>query len=112
MCVRADGEVRRFLISTVQTAEYVIYVFPPADGVASGVYIFGIFLVLGHPAEAGEASRMALLFHLIIYGVGGVVAVYIDIDCLFRMELRGKQIVVYCSCTSCSNKNQCDELFR
>ena len=76
---------------------------------ASGVYIFGIFLVLGHPAEAGEASRMALLFHLIIYGVGGVVAVYIDIDCLFRMELRGKQIVVYCSYTSCSNKNQCDE---
>ena len=105
----ADGEIRRFLISAVQTAEYVIYVFPRPDGVASGVYIFGIFLVLGHPAEAGEASRMALLFHLIIYGVGGVVAVYIDIDCLFRMELRGKQIVVYCSCTSCSNKNQCDE---
>ncbi len=90
----ADGEVRRFLISAVQTAEYVIYVFPRPDGVASGVYIFGIFLVLGHPAEAVKLSRMALLLHLIIYGVGGVVAVYIDIDCLFRMELRGKQIVV------------------
>ena len=73
----ADGEVRRFLISAVQTAEYVIYVFPRPDGVASGVYIFGIFLVLGHPAEAGEASRMALLFHLIIYGVGGAMTVFI-----------------------------------
>ena len=93
------------MISAVQTAEYVIYVFSRPDSVASGVYVFGIFLVLGHPAEAGEASGMALLFHLIIYGVSGVVAVYIDIDCLLRMELRGKQIVVYCSCTSCSNKN-------
>lgn len=65
--------------------------------------------------EALEVFGLSLFFHFIIYGVGGVVSIYIDVSYLFRIELRGKQVVVDDSCAAYAAEKQCyghtDEYF-
>ena len=71
----ADGEVDGLLIAAGEAAVDVVGVVAGANGVSSGVDCFFELPVFGQPAESGEGGGMAVGFHLIIYGVGCVVAV-------------------------------------
>ena len=83
----------------------MIGVFAGAYGIASGVDVVGIVTPLRHPFEADEAAGISLCFHLIIYGVCRIIAVDIDIGCLLRMKLWGKQVIIHRTCT-CDAYNQ------
>jgi len=100
---------------SVKAAEYFIYTFFGAYGITPGVYVLSIFAVLDHPMEAREVFGLSLFFYLIIYRVYGIVSIYIDVSCLFRVELWGKQIVIDDSCTTDTAEEQCyghtDEYF-
>jgi len=101
-------QIHRLLVTSVEAAEYMIYVFAGTYRVASGVDVERVIAPLGHPFEADETVGISLCFHLIIYGVCRIVTVYVDISCLLRMKLRGEQIVIHCSCAcNAYEQNEC-----
>ena len=77
-----------------------------ANGVSSGVDCFFELPVFGQPAESGEGGGMAVGFHLIIYGVGCVVAVDVYVDGAGRMKLWIQKVIINDSGSCCAGDKE------
>ena len=102
----ADGEVDGLLIAAGEAAVDVVDVVAGANGVSSGVDCFFELPVFGQPAESGEGGGMAVGFHLIIYGVGCVVAVDVYVDGAGRMKLWIQKVIINDSGSCCAGDKE------
>ena len=59
-------QIHRFLITSEEAAEYMVYVFVGADGITSGMYILVEFSIFRHPLKSGEFVDMTGLSDLIV----------------------------------------------
>ena len=83
----ADDQIHRLLVAAQEAAEDMVGVIVRQDGVAAGLNVLRVLFQAGCPAQAGQIAGRGGLAQFVVYGVGRVVAVYVDVDFLFRVEL-------------------------
>ena len=90
----ADDQVHRFLVAAQEAAEDVVGVVVRQNSVATGLNVLWVLFQAGCPAQAGQIAGRGGLAQFVVDGVGRVVAVYVDVDFLFRVELGGQQELI------------------